>query len=126
MKIRYDDKGQILAVGDDGCDWPEPLLKLAAKDLPPDLLGAMGHYVVRKGKLAKAAGAAAAFDAPAALRAAGGVAPVAALFEPGGLALAVAGVVVPRPRAAKATTKAAVKAPAAKKKVPAAKTGRRK
>lgn len=121
MKIRYDDKGQILAVGDDACDWPEPLLKLPARDLPADLLGALGHYGVRKGKLARVAGAPAGFEAPAALRAAGSVEPLAALFEPGGLAQAVAGLPAPRPRAAKAATPAP-----AKKKAPVAKAGRRK
>lgn len=122
MKIRYDDKGQILAVGDDACDWPEPLLKLAGKDLPPDLLGGPGRYMVRKGKLVKTAGAGGtAFELPAALSAAGRVEPVAALFEPGGLALAAAGLPAPRPRAAKAGTSAA-----AKKKAPAAKAARRK
>lgn len=115
MKIRYDDKGQILAVGDDGCDWPEPLLKLAEKDLPADLLGGLGRYVVRKGKLAKAAGTgAAAFELPAVLLEAGRTAPVAALFEPGGLALAVSGL-PGRPRAKRTASPAPTKKAPAKK-----------
>lgn len=99
MKIRYDDKGQILAVGDDGCDWPEPLLQLAEKDVPADLLGSLARYVVRKGKLARAGGTDPAFAPPAALVALGKTAAVAALFEPGGFARAAEGLAT-RPRTA--------------------------
>lgn len=55
MKIRYDAKGNILAVGDDGCDWPGRVLELAGRDVPDDLLAtfALGGYVVRDGRLTR-------------------------------------------------------------------------
>ena len=55
MKIRYDTKGSIVAVGDDSCDWQGRVLELAERDVPADLLAtfALGRYVVRDGKLAR-------------------------------------------------------------------------
>jgi len=55
MKIRYDAKGSILAVGDDGCDWQGRVLGISERDVPGDLLAtfALGKYVVREGKVAK-------------------------------------------------------------------------
>lgn len=55
MKIRYDAKGTIVAVGDDSCDWQGRVLELAEREVPADLLAtfALGRYVVREGRLAR-------------------------------------------------------------------------
>lgn len=83
MKIRYDEQGQILAVGDDACDWPAPVLRLDDQDAPADLLAALGPvgYVVKKGKLIKTQARITAFAFPDTLAAALAGEPAAAMVE---------------------------------------------
>jgi hypothetical protein len=87
MKIRYDANGNILAVGDDSCDWPGRVLSIAERDAPDDLLAtfALGKYVVRDGKLAKVPARTTTATSPAKLL---GIEPDAldlAVFAPGAL-----------------------------------------
>lgn len=83
MKIRYDEQGQILAVGDDACDWPAPVLLLDDHDAPADLLAALapGGYLVKRGKLIKSEALIAAFALPETLAAALAGEPAAAMVE---------------------------------------------